>query len=520
MKSKKWIVIGCISLALIVAEILLFFLLVMPGMSKTKAMNELLDGDADDAAELFGDMSPEKVQDLQGEVKDIVVYQANRCLEGTIEYEDFFETMDAVESVSTYSGLTEDAFAAVNIPKMKKLYEEGITAYLKSAGGKDYTAKKTEFLCLRKCKEKEDGDEIYHRWSKEKRDTYNKAVETAMDALLKEKYESYQADKLDYDKMNAAAQVAMEFWYSDYTYDVINGLRDEQAMKEEYDRTKEYFDKQDYWNVFDKIEQIRDYYKSNSSYEKWREKFVTLYEEAETKAKTYYVEEAVKAAKNGDTSKAEELMEQLKKHFGKDFDVSAITDSMHSDWQKGYVEFMANWQSNLKSDFQTKTKVSKQVGEIGIKLEDNEPTKIFLYDFDDNGTPEMILTKDSILFIYTFKDGKVKYTGYVPWLGLGNKPALIIGMPITVEGGAKGSFSAVLKFVDYDWKLEDFCITATKGSDTQYVTGTGSASSGTKVDEKAYDKMKKSINNKITSKTLKGGASIADYEKYIYDFDD
>ena len=43
MKSKKWIIIGCISLALIITELLLLFLVVMPGMGKTKALKAMLE---------------------------------------------------------------------------------------------------------------------------------------------------------------------------------------------------------------------------------------------------------------------------------------------------------------------------------------------------------------------------------------------------------------------------------------------------------------------------------------------
>ncbi len=518
MKSKKWIIIGCISLALIITELLLLFLVVMPGMGKTKALKAMLDGDKSVVKDEFMSMDADKTASLKESVRDIVVYQTNQYLDGKIDYTKFFNTMECVESVAAYSGMTADAFPVVNISKMKTIYEDAVKAYVKDKNGSEYKAKKTEFTNYRRCRLTEDGDELIYSWSREERKAYEKKYVDELDAVLKTKYTSYEAGNVTYDDMDAAVDVAQSFWSSDYTYDLNSLMRDERYISEAYDQAKKYFDEQEYWSVLRYIENTKEYYSGKEAWKKWEERFNTLDSETREKAKTYYTEQAIKAAKDGDTYSAERIISEMKKYLGDDVDTSKIIDSMHADWQKAYVEFMNNWDATLREDVKKETKLSDQLDDLAVtNYDSNVPTKMFLYDFDDNQVPELLLAGNGILYIYTYYNNKVEYTGFVYWIGLGEKPTIIMACDVKADDGITGNIEAVISFSGKDWTVNECCVIGKKDKKTAYGVGTNTDNLET-VEKDVYTAKKKEIEGKIKTRSLTSGAMIKDYENFIYSY--
>ena len=516
MKSKKWIIIGIISLLLITAELVVLLLWVLPGMKKNKALKALEDGDKAAAVELFEELGSSKTEDMKDRVKDIIVYKSNQCLGGSIQYDSFFKTMDAVEAVHEFRGMTADAFTAVNIPRLKQNYEDAIKAYDKDKYGADYSAKLVEYGNLRKCRLSDNETGLYYTWDDSQAYPYKELVEKTMDDCLKQKYDAYQKGTLDFEAMNSASEVAVDMWYSDYCDQVRSELRSESRLKEALSQAKAYYDGQEYWEAIDYIDNLRNDYGNNEVFSKWKERFDTMEQDAKDRAKTYYKEQAIQAAKDGNTDKAEDIIDELKERFGADFDVKDIEDNMHSDWQKAYVEYMKNWKIHLTGDLKNDDSFTKELSGDSVDLNKEEPKKIFLYDFDSDETPEMILASTTVLYILTYKDGKVVFTGAMQWLGLGDKPYIIGTFKINQEGN-EATIEALLKLNGKEWDAETYVIWATDGTETRYAIGHGNDDPET-VEEDAYNTAKAEIEGKIVTTTLAGGATIADAEKYINDY--
>ena len=516
MKSKKWIIIGIISLLLIVAEVLVLLLWVLPGMKKNKALKALEDGDKATAVELFEELGSDKTADMKDSVRDVIVYKSNQCLGGSVEYDSFFKTMDAVEAVREFRGMTADAFTAVNIPRLKQVYDDAIKAYVKDKYGADYKAKLAEYANLRKCRIDENEIGLYYTWDDSLADPYKELVEKTMDDCLKQKYDSYQKGTMDYEAMDSASDVAMDMWYSDYCDQVRSELRSESRLKQALERAKTFYDGQEYWETIDYIDSMRDEYGNDAVYSKWKDRFDTMEQDAKERAKTYYKDQAIQAAKDGNTDKAEDIIKDLKERFGDDFDVKEIEENMHSDWQKAYVEYMKNWKVNLENDLKDYDSFVDEVTGDYADLNKEDPKKVFLYDFDSDETPEMILAGTTVLYILTYKDGEVAFTGAMPWLGLGPKPYIIAAFNMD-DDGITGSVEALLKLQGTTWEPESYVIMASKGSETHYGKARGNEEPE-EVDADAYNAAKTEIEGKIVSTTLAGGSTIEDAEKYINNF--
>ncbi len=517
MKSKKWIIIGLISLALIVAELVLLFVWVLPGMKKNKALKSIEDGNVSEAKTLFSELSDSAVNDLRNDVNDIIVYKSNLYLEGKTDYSSFYNTMKAVESVSRYNEMTYEAFKTVNIPRMQTVYEELVTATINKS--KDADAKLDEFRHLKRCENSDDDTGIYYGWVNGKDREYEKDVQTAMDSYLKEKYDAYKAGRLDYEKMNIYAATAGSAWYSDYTYEVQTELSYDKYFSEYLDEAKSYYDKDDYWQAMKKIDNVREWYKEEEVYQNnWQSKFDTLYSEAENKAKVYYPQKAIDAAKNGDTATAETIIRELKKHFGDDFDVSQIEQNMHADWQRAYVEYMADWKKNLERDVVEGAAGGDYFEMTKEELEQKLPTKVFLMDIDGDSVPEMLLSAKDTLYIFTYSSSKVVYTGQFPWLGLGDKNTLVAAKT-GEEEGINLTMEVLLSFDNAKWSVRSMVAQGEANGQKVYGVGNSPDRADLKtVDEAAYNDAKAAIESEIKKTSLSGGALIDNYEKFIYNY--
>ena len=340
-----------------------------------------------------------------------------------------------------------------------------------------------------------------------------------MDEVLKEKYDSYVAGNLDYDEMTVYARVANQFWYTNYSTEIVNNLEVEKSVKEAMDEAKARFDRQEYFETLDQIDNVREEYGGQEIFQKnWNSSFDTLYTEAESKAKTYYVEQAVEAAKNGDTAKAEDLKQKLQDRFGADFDISSIDDSLHTDWQKAYVEYMKDWKNNLKRDIPEEPYNDFIFGVSS--MDTNLPEYVLLRDIDGDGTPELILAKSALLYILTYDGSKVVFVGMTPFLGLGDNGNIVLQQK--GESGDKNVEILVLQKMENN-KLEVQKI-AVYAEDPEgvvtYLTGSANDSSDLKeVEESEYEAAKEEILEQKKVESLEGARNIDGYEDYIFSYE-
>ncbi len=514
MKTKKWITIGLISLVVLITSVVLLFVLVLPGIKRNKAMKALEEGEKAEASTLFMEMDPDKVDGFKDDVKDLVVYKANQCIKSEIDYEDFFEVMDAVENVSNFRGMTQGAFIAVNGPRMKKLYLDGVNEYTKSGDSKDYSKIRDEFRKLSGTEWK-GGVGIRFTWDDSTSKAYETAVIDPLEAELKTQYDAYNAGTLDYDTMNAYAETAESFWYSDAAFNIRSEMYYDKIFRESLDEAKASYDKEEYWECIRSIDSTRSWYGEESAYKKWKSQFDTLYEEAENRAKTYYVEKAIEAAKNNDKYEVESTIAKLKEHFGEDFDTSKIEENLHAEWQTAYVTYFAgNWKNDIKSEIDSISDGDDFFGLKTMDLEKDLPSKIFLKDLDNDKIPEVLLADSKYMFVFGYYGGTVRCAGVVQWRGIGDDGKIVAGGEMVYEGININ----VMLVVEYKKGTLNFLkMAATGTAEGQVIYGV--SDNGTalnQVDEEAYKAAVEAINAEVKTTALSGGANLADYEQYIY----
>lgn len=514
MKTKKWITIGLISLLVLIVSVILLFVLVLPGINKNKAMKALEEGNKVEAAKLFGEMKEDQRESFKDSIKDLVVYKANQCLKNEITYDDFYKVMDAVEEIYTFNGMTRDAFLAVNAPKVKQLYADAVAEYKKNQHSDAFQKLQEQFQNLLDADWNNQGSLVYNFDDYEE---FRNQLTAPVEAEMQAKYDAYSAGTLDYDETMAYVEAAEYLWYSEKAYDIQSELHYDKVFKEELDKAKERFDQEEYWDCMSYIESTRSWYGDEKAYSKWKSQFDTLYEEAENKAKTYYVEKAIEEAKEGNTYEVEEIINKLKEHFGEDFDTSAIEQNMHEEWQKAYVEFFAgDWKAGLREEVDRIDEGNDFFGLKSLDLDKDLPSKMFLKDLDGDGVPEVLVADSKYMIVITYYNSRVIAAGILQWTGLGD--------------GAKIISAGNMKYEDIDisvnlvvelknGKLEYRQMTATGTKDGQVIYGVAeNGVSLQQVEEDAYNAAVEAIKAEVKTTSLTGGANLADYEKYIYSY--
>ena len=514
MKTKKWITIGLISLLVLIVSVVLLFVLVLPGIKKNKAMKALEEGNKVESAKLFGEMKEDQREDYKDSIKDLVVYKANQCLKNEITYDEFYKVMDAVEEIYTFNGMTEDAFLAVNGPKVKQLYADAVAEYKKNQHSDAFQKLQDQFQNLMDANWNNQGSLVYNFDDyKEFRNKLTAPVEEEMQA----KYDAYNAGTLDYEETMAYVETASYLWYSEKAYNIQSELHYDKVFKEELDKAKEKFDQEEYWSTMSYIDNTRSWYGDEKAYSKWKSQFDTLYEEAENKAKTYYVEKAIEEAKAGNTYMVEEIINDLKAHFGEDFDVSAIEQNMHEEWQKAYVEFFAgDWKADLKKEIERIDEGNDFFGLKSLDLDKDLPNKMFLKDLDGDGVPEVLVADSKYMIIITYYNSRVITAGMLQWIGMGDG-GIIVSAGKMVYQGIDISLNLVVKLKN--GKLENQKMTTTGSKDGQVIYGVAEGNGELEqVEEDAYNAAVEAVKAEIKTTALTGGANLADYEKYIYSY--
>ena len=460
MKSKKWIVITLISLLLVAASVVLLFVWVLPAMKTNKALDAMADGDSAKVYELYGEMDEEKKSDLKADINDIVVYTTNQYLDGKKSYEDTFNVLTTVESVRTYRGMTAEAFALINLPKLEQLYEEATTLGANSNHGDDFYAKRDEFRRIYHIQKDENDIGVYYSWDTDVSDKYDEKLEPALDAYLKEKEADYNADKIDTQKLMDYCEAAESLWYSDYAYDLGSSLYYDNLLKEEYDEIKAEFDEKKYFDVMEDVDYVESWYSDQKAWEKWSSKFHDLKDQAVEEGKKFYIEEAVRYVEEGDKYEAQWLVEEMKEHFGEDFDVSAVEAAMKKKedekYKDAYVTFMKDWKNELSRDMTYSSMTASLYYPSEMNVDDLGIFNVYLYDFDADGTPELVLRGTEYLAIYTYDGYDAEFTGIIKPMGLAKAPNVVVCASETLEETDTEAISeAILKYEDGDWEIQN-----------------------------------------------------------------
>ena len=519
MKSKKWIVVTIISLVLIAASVVFAFVWMLPMIKKNSALNKLAEGESADIAEMIADMDADQKTEIKKDVNDVVVYSVNQYLDGKKNYNETYKVLKAVEQIKACRGMSAEGFRLMNIPKLKQIYEEGVQLYTEDKNDA-YDEKEEEFSWIYHAKLKDVDEELYYNWDSAARGTYDEAVQSALDEVLKEKYDEFSAGTVTYEEVKKYDEVAKDFWYSDYAFEVSNELYYDEYFQERLADYQKDYDEKEYFDVLDNIRYLKENYSGEKAWDRWKDRFEELNNKAEETGKTYYVDQAIQYVNDGDTYEAEWLMSRMKSYFGEDFDLSKVEEAIkantHEEWMEEYVALMDNWKSELNNDLPYAGMTAELIDCKQLSADIINPQNVVLYDFNNDGVPELALKGAEYTAVYAYNGYGTELTGVITLMGVGNPPYAAIALTQEIEEGVPAYAEALIRYKEECWFLDKIVATTSYLGEVYYL-GRNDDGDVEMISETDYLAIKKEIEENVKG-DLPAGVGINDYKDYIYGY--
>jgi hypothetical protein len=173
-----------------------------------------------------------------------------------------------------------------------------------------------------------------------------------------------------------------------------------------------------------------------------------------------------------------------------------------------YVEFMDNWEENLRNDVASADAIGPYDDPKTLDMDTYLPDEIYLYDIDGNGTPELMLAGDDYTyFIYTYDGSNVVFTGAIRIASLAGD-SQIVAEPISAPDGIMQAYE-LLTFVDNTWTVGEYYMT---DGETYEVNGVEATEEEAEALYNEFYDMKQSVYLDYDY--------IDDYEDFIYSYED
>ncbi len=509
-RTKMWIILTIVSVLLLAAAIVFLFVFLLPMIGKGKLLDAFARGDEEAVEEYFEDKTYDeqiKLRDeLKEEVREIVVYTHNQYMDQKKTYDELYAVYETVEDVRSYEGMTEPSFAIIQIPKLTEFYETGVKRYLEvdyPYSDEEYKKASDNFYMYLRIRRTDDDDSLYYNWQDTEREAYDKAVETALDSVLMEKFAAYSAGNLDINEAQAYIDTAVDFWGSDYAYQLSRTIEYELTFRQYMADVEESEEEKSYFYALGQIDSIVNNYKDVEEFAEWEQKFADKKTQLEKNAKDYYVAKAIEANQEGDFTTADYLVQELKNYFGQDFDTTEIDAARPAEWIAPYIDFMDNWEAELSQDYKDEN------------LDEVKPTRVFLEDLDGNGTPELCLYGEAkTIFVYTYYDGMVTVEAAARFVyGLGPDNEIITGGTVKNDGVQSTIWNVWRYKCREGYSDYDFATHSISGDEHRYNIGVHNGEK-IEVDEATYLAKKQEMVD-LKARDLPEGASVSDYEEYI-----
>lgn len=420
MKSKKWLVVTLISLLIIVLEVVALFVFILPGKYKSDVFKSLVNGDGVEAEESYDKLSSKNKEKVEELMDDFLTYECNEYIDGKITFDSLYKTLDAVNKIDDLNGIQKTFVTFAVSSEINRLVEAAYSDAVNSG--------KTS---------------IYSTYSEKIRDIYYSdgvditAVNEELVKYIDDKYAQFSDGKMSFEDISKFVEVGIEMYPGDAFYhlsDLSTMLRHISAYQEAYDIAKGYYDQKMYFETIVECENVG---LDNNDKTGFFEKFSALKKDAYDAGKTYYLDEVKKLADEKKTDEARKIIDKIKEVYGGDVDTAEVEKLIVEPWMSAYVEYMKKMEKNLKADMAAGVKVGDCDDSTTINVDDRMPDKIFLYDFDGDDTPELLLSSGTYYYIIGFNGKKAVLMGFVQIAALADKPYLIT-IPTVLTGDQKG----------------------------------------------------------------------------------
>lgn len=498
MKTKKWQVVTISSLAVIVVEVVLFFLLTLPAMRTNSLFKALESGDATEARDIYGKLSSGKQSKVREKLGDFGTYQVNEYINGKLEYDKLSKQLEAASKLDKKKcpEIMEEYIGKASSVELVNIFETASKDYLVN---EDYYSDTFE-----DCSDR--FSEIYYSMDN------SDMADDELEACIQSKQDAFDAGDLEIDEYKAYANAGTYlFSYGTEAYDIASDMSDKAyyigVYQEDLDEAQEYYDNEEYFECIEYCDDELEWsFYSDEDETGYKAKFQTLRDDAYETGKTYYLDKAESLINSGDTYGGEEILTKMDEVYGDDVDTSAVWALTRAAWMTAYVDFMGDWESHIRADVVSGVKVGNYDDPSTVNVDDYLPYDIYLYDFDDNGVPEMMLrTYDYRYYIYTYDGSNVVFTGLLSLVSLTEKPRLLtepISMPENMVQGYE-----LLEFANNAWTVVEYYIT----------DGVTYEVNGESVSMETAEEMHNRFEDMQTSEYIDYD-SIDNYEDFIYSY--
>lgn len=371
--KKKWTVLLIISLILLVAEGVVAGLYIWPQYNIVALVNAIKDVDKEKA-----NKAAERIYDSYNDeaIEVIDDYTASLCMkyeDSKIDFDKLEKTFQILRDIELTKEIGDNYFSKSSKIELTKLITSSAMAYCDG----DYDLAN------------ENDDKIYSIYSVMETNEFNSIISE----IASKSFEDYLDEKADSILTVQVFEVCMERAsenVSSQISELISRVYIISDYREEYVSCEEMFEEESYIEVCKAIDQI----KVDDDDTNYVDAFSTLHDKAYETGLTYYIEKATNLASGTDKTKAKEMVEKVKEFYGDKIDMSSVEDLLVEPWMKAYNTYIDKWEDNLKSDL-SNTDSGKYLLECEPELNGFTPDKIFLYDIDDNKTPELFLWIDN-----------------------------------------------------------------------------------------------------------------------------
>ena len=437
-KSKKWLVIGIISLVLFAATAVCSFFFILPMMQKNEYFDYIKKGDvalAGDAQDVMDKLSDSDKKSAVEMTEDLIVKETNNYLSGKKSYDQLKNLLVTVENIKECWGMTADCFTAANKVELEKIYDELIAT---TKGSVEYETKKQEFkevleITYRNT-DPESGEETINYLSYFDENTQHSYVETILNSLeakLKETYDGYVTGTVSAEQLSAEADIMIDAVYSDYYYSgFANDVKEElaviTAIEESITKINSDLDQKLYNEAINDCKSCTSEYGTSTYFAPYKTKIDELQNKALEDGRVYYKAKFDELVAAKDKDGAQALYDQIKDNFGTDFNIEEIIGGMKPEWADAYIKLIQNFDGLIKGCMDSETSMSQAIKINSSLYDKDKPTVYLIADLDGNKTPEIIIMGDMLSYIFSYSNGQVVYVATTGFLGATATPGTYV----------------------------------------------------------------------------------------------
>lgn len=502
MNNKKNGLLGVLGLVITVIALIVLFSVLVPLSNRAKAFKLVQEGEARKAKRYINEFTDSQKEQFEEDLNDYIVYVTNQYIDGKMTYGEARKVLLCVENLKSFKGITENAFARINAVELDRFISS------KAKASKDGNYNYDDVKVVNDLYRVYDGDDDYF-YSDFKND-YSEFVEKYLDKKLEAKYTSYTEGKISYEEIRAYSYILeASRIHSSKVIDIENRLYYDSLYNEELKTAQGYIDSKEYIMAIDLLKSDIRWYENDDSFKDYKKKFLELYDTAYKEGKEYYLGKLKEYAEAGQFDELKSTYRSMKDVYGSDLDDKEIQDIIHQPWMDAYVEFMKNWEQNLKTDVATGVKIGDYFDSSTVKVDNYKPDEINLVDLDGDGVPELILSYISVAYVYTYDGSKVVFTGVFQYYGITEDNKVIISGSIPVKDADVAKLHQLLKFEKGKWTAEKTAVSVQKGTDIKYMVD------GKDSDEAQFKKVSGEITDSLSRYYFSSSADIAEYERLI-----